>query len=154
MIQVNELRIGNCILYNGNQSCVQLITPLGIQLMERNSEYPKRETLVDGTMVINVGKLFKDFNELEPIQLTEQILFKCGFKKQILFPSTFLLEIETYSLSPVIKIYAYIDNTEAVSSVRLIQGSNRKGNMIQVKSLHQLQNLYFVLTGKELEVQL
>lgn len=73
---------------------------------------------------------------LNPIPLTEEILLKCGS----------CLDRAYYILTPVEMRYSYkrkefcvFFNTEVICCI---------------KYLHQLQNLYFALTGKELEVKL
>lgn len=71
----------------------------------------------------------------KPIPLTEDILLKCGFYKGS----------EYYVLNGVnINIdnfdFTYFDNSLC----------SRK---TKINSLHQLQNLYFALTGEELEVK-
>lgn len=76
----------------------------------------------------------------EPIPLTEEIFLKCGFKKDT--KGVLVLNKNIYSLilwGGEVSIYLKID--ESVLS-------------IEIHYLHQLQNLYFALTGKELEVNL
>jgi len=66
-----------------------------------------------------------------PIQLTPEILEKCGLINNKIFP-----EIEYFTL---------------------VDGSlhfEDRYTCVDVKYLHQLQNLYFALTGVELNVQL
>lgn len=86
----------------------------------------------------------KDNNELYPIPLTEEILLKCGWGKG---------EYDS----------EYIDN---VSLKQEVLGYNVNNKMLYIETnadvieinhihyLHQLQNLYFALTGKELEINL
>lgn len=71
------------------------------------------------------------FEEIDPIPLSEEILLKCGFEK------TF----EGGSLWYLGKFF--------VSSLDFIYWSN-----IKILYLHQLQNLYWCLCGKELEINL
>nr|DAJ08504.1 MAG TPA: EarP [Caudoviricetes sp.] len=155
MIQANELRIGNYIVF---EDCVYAwdISDETIQNALDNGVYARGISKIEEIRsydVMSNGKLYP-FNNVYPVPLTEKILLKCNFKKEILFPLTFTLTVQTYILSPRINIYAYLDNDKVCSSIRLIQGSNKNGNMIQIMSLHQLQNLYFTLTGKELEINL
>ena len=74
-----------------------------------------------------------DITVIEPIQLTEEILLKCGFMK-----------INT--------TWFMFGNFCINISFDIEWGGNWMG--IRLKSLHQLQNLYFTLTNKELEIQL
>lgn len=86
----------------------------------------------------NVGGLW-EFNKYEPftpIPLTEEILLKCGFDKLgkysfVCDNTLMLLEID-------------VDTNELVHSLL----------GIEVEHLHQLQNLYWALCGKELECTL
>ena len=74
-----------------------------------------------------------DLEQFEPITLTEELLLKCGFEKHT-------WGIVTY-YSPLFELDADFH----------LKGVDYN---IQVKSLHQLQNLYFDLGGQELEVNL
>lgn len=72
-------------------------------------------------------------NKPNPIPLTEEILLKCGFEKgkgTILFLNGF-----------------YYDTFDGEFSFISIIINN-------IKYLHQLQNLHYILTGQELEVKL
>jgi len=71
------------------------------------------------------------YDKLIPIELSPEILEVCGLMAGGLFPDT-----EYYSLEDG-KLYFEGEYTTT-----------------DVKYLHQLQNLYFVLTGRELEVNL
>ena len=75
-----------------------------------------------------------------PIPLTEEILLKCGFDENMVL-STIEGEIRYYGDGDI--------NIGGEDSCTL--------GMVYIakcKYLHQLQNLYFALTGKELEVEL
>ena len=100
----------------------------------------------------NAGAEMK-YNEIVSIPLTEEILLKCGCTPLKNKDSTYLMVIDGYVSE--LKIYFYLDNDKVydIRSVRLIQGNNRNGNMLNVSKLHQLQNLYFALIGKELEIK-
>lgn len=70
--------------------------------------------------------------DVEPIPLKEEILLKCGFyKTKVIFHHDYFW---SGSLN---------DN-----------GLNYPNLEVTMKYLHQLQNLYFTLTGKELEINL
>lgn len=75
-----------------------------------------------------------DYHLLEPIPLTEELLLKCGFEKKQFGSATVYYH-------PLIELDAHF----------CLKGVDYN---IPVKSLHQLQNLYFDLTGKELEVKI
>jgi hypothetical protein len=77
-----------------------------------------------------------DFENCRAIPLTPEILEKCGF--------------ETPD--------GYIDTVKYKDGVMIDFNRGkyllRENNRIEIKYLHQLQNLYFSLTGEELEVKL
>jgi len=83
----------------------------------------------------------KDNNELHPIPLTEEILLKCGFK--------YYKESNSYELDCgfSVPIWGKYD-----SENNLHVSCDEIG--IEIHYLHQLQNLYFALTGQELEINL
>lgn len=94
---------------------------------------------------IKYKKVFNDgdwdyLSNIHPIPLTEEMLLKCGFEHNYnayYGPKNnkeFNLKIAEHDGVYQIAITAYF--------------------ILEVKFIHQLQNLYFVLTGKELEVNL
>lgn len=72
--------------------------------------------------------------EVQPIPLTDELLKKCGFRE--------IVE----------KVFVHGE------MVNLVKGDNGyclyDRLSIDISSLHQLQNIFFALTGKELEVKL
>ena len=74
-----------------------------------------------------------DTDIFEPIPITEDWLLKCGFEKD---------EYEMFVFNRKV-IYKKNDNT-----------FHFYGCDIEIKHIHQLQNLYFALTGEELEINL
>lgn len=76
----------------------------------------------------------------QPIPLTEEILLKCGFIK---------LDKEDYFY-----ILQYDMNLKIGEDLKLIAWYDLALNNVKIKYLHQLQNLYFALTGSELNVKL
>jgi hypothetical protein len=81
-----------------------------------------------------------EIDDCLPIPLTEKILLKAGFiKKRI------SLTFNEFSF--------YNEDLENVY-IDLDQGQCLSGICIKVKYLHQLQNLYFALTGIELQFKL
>ena len=79
-------------------------------------------------------------NFIDPIPLTEDILLKCGFVEV----SNYHPEGKTYKLKDfeTTEFYPYISYK-----------GERIGNEY-IKHLHQLQNLFFALTGEELNIEL
>ena len=124
MIQANELRIGNWITYKYEPIQVTMIGQYGIQSKDKDS-------------VTNAKFVTPD---LKPIPLTAEILEQCGFKNTILGGEY------VYNERGIMKIY--------INSIGLV--SYKIGDIIftTIHYLHQLQNLYFALTGEELQVNL
>lgn len=75
----------------------------------------------------------------KPIPITEELLLKCGFEKK--HTDVFIKGI--YDLEPL-----FSDSDEWDFCIY------EKETNTKLKYLHQLQNLYFALTGKELEINL
>lgn len=75
--------------------------------------------------------------DLKPIPLTPEILYQCGFE---LFP------------------WGWVSNVANKRSLRITAFHflfEREGQTsLKIESLHQLQNLFFALTGEDLEVSL
>lgn len=71
------------------------------------------------------------FRDAKPIHLTEEILFKCDIHKNIQIEYDYILECYC----------VYLEDNFCLNNVKLYY-------------LHQLQNLYFALTGEELTVNL
>jgi len=93
--------------------------------------------MVDGFGVIGREEQpLCSIDEFEPIPLTEEWLLKFGFEKA---DEIYFIEFGVYSMT--IKEYEkgkYILNPET------------HFNYVDIEYVHQLQNLYFALTGKEL----
>ena len=123
MIKENDLRLNNLVKWNDS---VQKITAIafGNCLLNKNptADYPVK------------------IIEIEPIKLTEKILLSCGFKKrkscfgywiyEIMFKHT-VFSVEEVDLG---LCYFYVENT----------------HVSQTRYVHELQNLYFFITGEEL----
>jgi hypothetical protein len=120
-MEQNELRIGNYLEMNTNPCIVVELLRFGA----------KRFKYVNGT------EIFTDTHkELRPIKLTEQWLLKFGFEKtetKYYYEKQLLFEVHFRNGHLVICRNGLIDSM-----------------FISIKSVHQLQNLYFALTGEEL----
>lgn len=129
MIKSNELRIGNYGLSGGQEL---MITAKGILYLQ------------DGEM------------EFEPIPLTEQWLLKFGFKKVV-----YNSDEEGYGTDYHLKcsngvFMCYADDFSLglyTSEYDMINGLAVIPNWEMTKHVHQLQNLYFALTGEELTIK-
>ena len=89
--------------------------------------------LEDLSMFINYSNHPLPFR---PIPLTEEILLKCGFEK--LGKYTFVCD------TALMQLEIDVINNKLLHSILAIE----------IKYLHQLQNLYFALTNQELNIEL
>ena len=76
------------------------------------------------------------YSSLLPIPLTEEILLKCGFNKNEL--GGYIMYTELGSMLCIYKDGSFRSNERYIDT--------------KIKHLHQLQNLYFCLVGKEFDV--
>lgn len=129
-MKIQELRLGNWVLHNNKPIKVESI-------------------LGDGINVCRHGDAIIAYDGIKPIVLTEEMLLKCGFTSNDNW--WFYFNIYPYS-------YLVIAPKEKCGEIALRLPDNKREYKINeftnFDSLHQLQNIYFVLTGKELEVEL
>lgn len=123
MIKANEVRIGNW---------VEDIAPYDKQYLQIRWE--------------NIGKISENGYKYRPIPLTPEILEACGFVNK---PN------ETFNLSYELTIdgFASTFRTWQYRGEWYIEPMGYDTGNISIEYLHQLQNLYFALTGQELEVK-
>ena len=129
-----ELRIGNLVMYNGEVVRVEQIT-------KKKIGYHRHK----GETRMNYARLF----EIEPIPITEELLLKIGFKKDVDANSLYryaidncLFEVRLWDSGILIKLENYCEDCV------------RKVHLPKTPNLHQLQNAYYLATGKELEIEL
>ena len=124
-MEVQELRVGNHLFKYGE---VVKIVEIGIKHKGDTNYYLRSEN-------DNCGYWIDQFN---PIPLTEEILLKCGFKKR----SDGHFNMFKHSEVDIIICNDF--------SSWQCDGINFSVN--RIKYLHQLQNLYWCLVGKELNI--
>lgn len=125
MITANELRPGN-LLYRTD----------GTPMTVRSLIYNDLDILVN-----EHSGLFTFGYTALPIPLTEEILLKCNLKFNKKYPHN-NKQFEVYEFTENSRFNYYWD------------GGNLTFLGREIKYLHQLQNLYFALQGKELEINL
>ena len=143
-MEVNELRIGNYIKYT--------------YVLSNDIEFCKV------TGVKNDGRVYffrsdgceisLDTNEIEPIELTGDILIKNGFFKRGYN--------EIYFITPCVGYYEYYisyqnikDNKYSFVASGYKNGElKRQIRLDNIKYLHELQNIFFSFTNQELEMKL
>lgn len=130
MIKANELRIGN-LFQDQNENLLKVS-----EINEENQVFK----VVDRTKfpLPNGWKA-------EPIPLTEEILLKCGFEKKD--ESYVFGANKQHRLRWINKITGFEHRIVSLSYNVAIYD-------LHIKYLHQLQNLYFALTGEELKIEL
>lgn len=130
-MKVNELRIGNLIQWKstGNIEIVRDIFTVGKNRCKVNS--------------VSISDIIE-------IPLTEEILIKAGFEKYkwMWKEDEYFNFNKTYNSTYTFSIEIF--NNEATWEYRW----DRHNFDIHLKYVHQLQNLYFALTGKEIEINL
>lgn len=122
----NELRIGNYISIGGNKM---------VEIVEVGSFTIR---YLDDTYNDNF-RAFLGYDYLKPIELTEEILLKCGF----FYDS----DVDTFKIS---NYPMQLDSYGFYGYMFIMFGEG----LCLIKYLHQLQNIYFALTGKELKIKL
>jgi hypothetical protein len=128
-METNELRLGNLVVYND-----EIVKATGLHYNMFECGNPADENWMC------TGRI----SEVQPIQLTEEILVKIGFEK---FVKSFRMELSGYRLDYFIDktLYIYKKHTNCCL-IKYLE--------IKCEYIHQLQNSFFLLTGKELEVNL
>lgn len=133
----NELRIGN--LFNFKNEDHSEIAPI-------YSFNYNLSLISSGTPESNRAYPFNGVT-IEPIPLTEEWLLRFGFEKRVL--TTQIGVFNEYSIYHDAFNLASIEWLDEEKSAYLCFEGTQCG--IDIKYVHQLQNLYFALTGKELE---
>lgn len=143
MIKVNELRRGNYLFKNGEHVIV---------------DGYERDTSNNDLITIDGSCEAYNIADFEPVPLTPDILEKCGFQVND-------MEYNPYSrhmyMNVVEGTYLHINSSNGSCSighyescVHVDNGTVTTTFYIQdVSYLHQLQNLYYSLTGHELTIQ-
>lgn len=142
-----ELRLGNIVSINNKEQHPNLIgVPLRV-----TSIHPSiglNGGITHGVCLEEVERKTNQFygywsqliQFIEPIPITEELILKCGFVKAGGF-------YYTYNCSFTLNYDKFDDGSYNATS----QCNNIARG---IKHLHQLQNLYFALNGKELEIKL
>jgi hypothetical protein len=127
MIQANELRIGNLVLFKGEVDVIIEIGQAGNGFCENN------------------GYFNFDTGTIAPIPLTPEWLERCGFE----------YKEPNYTKMPLsIGKNFFRDGTGNYDGFVLRHKFEYCIQVLVIKDLHQLQNLYFALTGEELKIEL
>ena len=134
-MKASELRIGNLVYVSDNETNIifKQITPINIHNLMHLTGWDKSPIDI----------------EFEPIPLTEEWLYKFGFTNIDKGDNDYI----TYADSNH-DYYLQIDVRRKNGKYLILDNSFddlRAFSMVDIMYVHQLQNLYFALTGKELE---
>lgn len=130
MIKENDLRLNNLVTVNYKTDLLSKVT--WIQEGSINVIFDRQPDLINGIVC--------SANDLIPIPVTEKILLSCGFKERKSVFGYWIYEIKfQHAIFSVEEVdlglcYFYIGNT----------------HVTQTRYVHELQNLYFSITGEEL----
>lgn len=151
-MEANELRIGNIVKVNNPMYWPKLkdvpVTVVGItqKYFEDKNRMSISVNPISSERALHCGTVHQFDHYVEPIPLTEEILTKCGFEKAFNIGTS----NGYYWASKLIDL---TEDYELSTSDRYYDSMPVSGSM-KFSFLHQLQNLYFALTGTELEVKL
>jgi len=126
MISCYELRIGNYVLVDENLEQVSAIsrtTASSLEAVENDEQVVSEHSL----------------DNIEPVPLTDDIISQCGFVFHDYFKFWQLITTGIRSEMNISPDYEVIDFM-------------RKPILKKLTSLHQLQNIYFMLKGRELRL--
>ena len=134
MINQNELRIGNLVM--------------GKHLSVRNTieVYKIAKVNWNGSIMVEnrISRFEEDMeDDITPIPLTEELLLKCGFVKR---------DDGVYELNVGRSYLPILQLINGRFNINLYENSGIE--LPYTPTVHQLQNLYFALTGQELNIEI
>ena len=125
MIKANELRIGNMLHFPFTNEKVEV---LGINAHVENFK------IINSISFKKESNLYcEKISVLKPIPLTEEWLLRFGFDVSEGFKNSYILN----------SVEIYLQDG--------LYWCDFGNDRVEVKTIHQLQNLYFTLTNKEIE---
>lgn len=133
MIKPEDLRKGNYVNYYERPVFVESINSNGINIYATHDESLP-------SLYSSILKCEHEFKDLEGIPLTEELLVKAGFENKH--------NGSYFELNGIGLIIGYaVDGS-------FVTGNSFGSRHCHFWYLHQLQNLYFALTGTELTIKL
>jgi hypothetical protein len=135
MIKANELRFGNFVSnVDGKTMPITTIEKDGVTLfrfyLNQTDKHPDKTAIISDVI---------SFDKIEPIPLTEEWLIKCGFEFNHWESKN--REQKTVCFNRI-SIELWEDGRFYMVEIDLF-----------ITTIHQLQNLYFALTGTELTIK-
>lgn len=110
-------------------------------------DFFKVQEIRSNFVIFNSGSLF--YENIQPIELTEEILLKCGFEK--FNDNCFMIN---YNMQGQLFIFSNKTQVGVVNNINVPFYYMFNGLIHTLQYLHQLQNLYFALTNQELTINL
>jgi len=98
---------------------------------------------IDSNSIFSHAK-WRSLDAFEPIPLTEDFLLKFGFEE--IYNSQFRLKFDHIKHQEIGFDFSKVED-------KSMQGFRFYGHYIKIHHVHQLQNLYFALTGEELTLK-
>jgi hypothetical protein len=127
-MKANEIRLGNLVTYDGRVFEIDTIA----------KEFPTLNTIEFGIGVV-------DWMNINSIPLTEEWLIKFGFGDA-------RITNRLYTRKKTDGFYGFYINKETMSYCTF-DYEGTIDDIIKIEYVHQLQNLYFAVTGEELTMK-
>lgn len=140
MIQANELRIGNLIK----------LSPL-YDSLNTHSDYSIVNGIDKSYCFLRTNMTVK-WKFVEPIPLTEERMLKFGFEKTVSIIGKSETEYIDYRMKYFVCFLLPDGKGLEVEFWAKHNTINERGYITNIQYVHQLQNLYFALTGTELTI--
>ena len=125
-MKATELRIGNWVRWNYEESSEGNVYPV---------EYG-----------YELDDIKNNPNIVKPIPLTEEWLIRFGFELDKEYDEGGLVDYRLTLMKNSLEFVSFWNSEE-------LNGINQPQTRVDVKHVHQLQNLYFALTGQELTIK-
>lgn len=140
-MKANELRIGNLVFIDTHIELERV--SMRIESISYNALSKEHYSMVFAHSGDRFNFSYYPFvSQMKPIPLSEEILLKCGFAYN--HPKS----RDSFSLG---NIHFLLNDGDSVIGNGLYMNGYR---VADIKYLHELQNLYFAITGEELKVEL
>ena len=148
-MKASELRIGNYVTIDNNENWEEIkhipMVVISIKYKEEGNYSISVDMAFEEDLFYNGFSQYERF--IEPIPLTEEWLLKFGFKNDI-ENNWFKITIGSEAIPILVRIWN--EKKIQVYYHWNFQGMNHIG---YVENIHQLQNLVFALTNKELTIK-
>jgi len=144
-MKVQDLRIGNLVTINNPEAWPEMKgIPVTVRSLKRVDDPMFPLSSGDAALESFYGDEYSQFDEfIEPIPLTEEWLIKCGFEK-----------LSHYEEAHTEEDYVWEIEAPRSPVLFLVDGIFHEDNYgVKLQFVHQLQNLYYALTGSELTIK-